>query len=271
MSAALTLYHGDQEEILPLLPSGGYDVVFLDPPYNTKLKADIGTRTMTLPEMRRKRWSNFYANWDDIPDYPTWCRIWLRQAKRLLAPHGSIFVCGSHHNIYDIGLALRDLEFHILHDIAWIIPNAMPHLRGRRMASSNQRVIWARRSADVAHIYNYELVKAANDGKNWRDFWTIPNDTTTGRVYKHPSKKPVELIERCLRMTMPTATDGAVLDFFAGIGTTGVAAQNLAAQWPTRISGTLIERADTETSPYVRQIEQRLAIARSPWPMARAA
>jgi site-specific DNA-methyltransferase (adenine-specific) len=58
--------------------------------------------------------------------------------------------------------------------------------------------------------------------------WHIPYDTkqSNADVDNHPATYPVELAERCLRLA-DVPSDGLVLDPFAGIGTTLIAAKNL--------------------------------------------
>jgi len=62
--------------------------------------------------------------------------------------------------------------------------------------------------------------------KNSESIWTVPPPTTQEKAHgKHPTQKPVALIERCLL----AATDAGdlVLDPFLGNGTTAVAAARL--------------------------------------------
>jgi site-specific DNA-methyltransferase (adenine-specific) len=58
--------------------------------------------------------------------------------------------------------------------------------------------------------------------------WLIPYDTKQSNddVYQHPASYPVELAERCLKLAA-VPTGGLVLDPFAGVGTTLIAAKNM--------------------------------------------
>lgn len=56
--------------------------------------------------------------------------------------------------------------------------------------------------------------------------WTLPSPSNSEKIYgKHPTQKPVALIERCLLAS--TAEGDLVLDPFLGNGTTAVAAAKL--------------------------------------------
>lgn len=205
------------------------DTIFNDPPYNTGNEHNKAVSYDQSAEFAAKNWTPFYAHdgWDTIPDYRAWCLGWLRQAHRVLKPTGSIWICGSFHNIPDVALALRELEFYTIQWVQWCIPNAFPHLAGLKMGNSNQTIIWARKSQYTTQFYDLEAARRYNDGKNLRDFWLINNDTQAGKLWKHPSKKPFDLVFRALDISTPKHSGATVLDMFAGSGTTGSAAKHL--------------------------------------------
>lgn len=205
------------------------NTIFADPPYNTTNETNKAVHYDQSDDFARKNWTPFYADdgWDTIPDYLEFSLNWLRQAKRILKPNGSIFICGSFHNIPTVATALDALDFYTIQWVAWCIPNAFPHLAGIKMGNSNQTIIWARPRKDVTQFYDLEAARRYNDGKNLRDFWLINNDTQAGKTWKHPSKKPFDLVFRALDIATPKHSDATVLDPFAGSGTTGSAAKHL--------------------------------------------
>lgn len=244
----LTLYHDNMLDALAGLPDGAFQTVAIDPPYatgNTKAKyAD----SRLLAE---KRWTNFAADWDTWRSqeaYQADVELWCEAIRRVMDTDAAIWVCGSHHSIPTWDLVLKRMGFWVNQWVAWCIPNAMPNVAMTQMASSNQTVIWARKSQRSKLYYDKQAARLYNNGKNLRDYWLIPNDSQAGRVWKHPSKKPVALIHRMLHISTPR--DGAVLDCFAGSGTTGVAARELC------LDCTLVER-DAE---YAAMIERRLGV-----------
>jgi site-specific DNA-methyltransferase (adenine-specific) len=69
-------------------------------------------------------------------------------------------------------------------------------------------------------------MKEQNDGKQMKTVWQFLPPTIEEKAFgKHPTQKPVALIERCLLAS--TLNEAIVLDPFMGSGTTGVAAFGL--------------------------------------------
>lgn len=209
------------------LEAASVDTIFADPPYNTGNEIDKTATYDQNEDFAAKNWSNFKADWDTIPDYKAFSLGWLRQAKRILKPKGSIWICGSFHNIPTVASALEELGFYTIQWVAWCIPNAFPNLAGVKMGNSNQTIIWARPSKTETQYYDLAAARKYNDGKNLRDFWLINNDSLAGRYWKHPSKKPFELVFRALDISTPKQRGSVVLDPFAGSGTTGSVAKHL--------------------------------------------
>lgn len=221
----ITLMHGDCRDRMREIASESIDVIFADPPYNTGNTKDKTVSYDHAESLAKQNWTNFHASWDAIDNYADWTCAWLREAERVLKPTGSVWICGSHHNIPDVALALWRCGWWTIQWVAWCIPNAFPHRAGLQMASSNQTIIWARKSKKTRHYYDLEEAKRRNDGKNLRDFWVINNDGRPGRLYKHPSKKPPALVEQAVAISCPVG--GTVLDPVAGSGTTGEVCRKL--------------------------------------------
>ena len=68
---------------------------------------------------------------------------WLKAARRILKPHGAIWVIGSYHNIFRVGTALQDAGYWILNDVVWRKSNPMPNFRGKRFTNAHETMIWA--------------------------------------------------------------------------------------------------------------------------------
>ncbi|HKB97147.1 MAG TPA: site-specific DNA-methyltransferase, partial [Terriglobales bacterium] len=76
------------------------------------------------------------------------------------------------------------------------------------------------------HTFNYKLMKETNRGKQMKSVWEIrPPESWEKRFGKHPTQKPVALLERILLAS--TNEGDLVLDPFAGSGTTLLAAFRL--------------------------------------------
>ena len=258
------IIHDDCVNALKALPDKSVDVIFIDPPYNTGNKEDKAVQYTKNERFARKNWKPFYSDWDTIGNYEEWAVTWLTESSRVLKPKGIIFICGSFHNIPDVGYALRKTAYHTIQWVAWCIPNSFPNLPMQKMVSANQTIIWAR--PNDSHYYDKEAARSYNVGKNVRDYWVIPNATTVdkGKPWKkHPSKKPVALVKRAIDLTLPKSGFALetslkhgplhVLDFFAGSGTTGAACALL--HEGLELQCTLVERDDT----YVSWIRERFS------------
>jgi DNA modification methylase len=247
----IDLYHADLLNSITLLPAQSFQTVAIDPPYMTNnTKAKYADSRM----LKTKQWTNFAADWDSWPSqeaYQTDVTLWVEAIRRVMDTDACIWVCGSHHSIPTWDLTLKRLGFWVNQWVQWCIPNAMPNVAMTQMASSNQTIIWARKSQKSKLYYDKQAARLYNKGKNLRDFWLIPNSSTEARQgIDHPAKKPPALMERILHISTPP--NGHVLDCFAGSGTTGFAARSLA------IPCTLVEKEEK----YVQVIERRLGIIR---------
>ena len=91
---------------------------------------------------------------------------------------------------------------------------------------SSDLIIWARKSAKVAHYFNYDLMKELNGNKQMTDVWQLPAigkwEKSCG---KHPTQKPLGVLARIIQAS--TEPGAWILDPFNGSATTGIAANLL--------------------------------------------
>jgi len=229
-AAALPLnrvLRGDCVEIMRGLPAGSVDLVFADPPYNLQLRGELHRPDNSRVDAVDEAWDRFGS----FGDYDRFTRDWLAEARRLLKPDGAIWVIGSYHNIFRVGAALQDLGFWVLNDVIWRKANPMPNFRGKRFTNAHETLIWASRSEAGRYTFNYDALKALNEGVQMRSDWVLPlctgherlKDAQGGKA--HPTQKPEALLHRVLVAT--TRPGDVVLDPFFGTGTTGAVAKML--------------------------------------------
>ena len=153
-------------------------------------------------------------------------RAWLAASQRVLKPNGSIWVSGTAHVIHSVGFAMQQLGFKLLNDISWVKPNPPPNLSCRYFTHATETIIWAAKNAKSRHTFHYKHMKEINRGKQMKSVWEIkPPETWEKRFGKHPTQKPVALLERIL---LASSNEGdLVLDPFLGGGTTLFAALRL--------------------------------------------
>ena len=98
---------------------------------------------------------------------------------KVLKDNGSIYVCGTFHNIGEILVVLKKLGFLVKNIITWQKTNAMPNMTKRVYTHSTELIVWAVKGKKW--IYNYKDLKKINpdkqkDGseKQMRDVWNFP-------------------------------------------------------------------------------------------------
>jgi len=217
---------GDCVAALAQLPADSIDLVFADPPYNLQLKSDLLRPNHSVV-------AGVDDDWDKVGDFATYDRFtrgWLAECRRVLKPDGTIWVIGTYHNIFRLGALLQDLGFWILNDVIWRKTNPMPNFRGRRFTNAHETLIWAAKSADSRHLFNYAAMKTLNDELQMRSDWLLPLCTGPERLKRdgvklHPTQKPEALLHRVL--VAASKPGQVVLDPFFGTGTTGAVARRL--------------------------------------------
>lgn len=220
------LHHGDCREILPRIDRSSVDLVFADPPYHLS-NGGFSVASGRQVSVHKGDWDISSGIESDFDFHMEW----LAQTREVLHRDGTIFVSGTFHSIYKTGFALEKLGFRILNNITWFKPNGAPNLSGRMFAAANETVIWASKSRNSKHVFNYEAMKFGdfpkdslkNPQKQMRDVWSIPTPGPSEKIHgKHPTQKPLELLRR---IVLAASNPGQmVLDPFLGSGTTGVAA-----------------------------------------------
>ncbi len=216
---------GDCRDVLAQLPDRSVDLIFADPPYNLQLQNTLVRPDRSVVDAVDDAWDQF----DSFASYDAFTRQWLAACRRVLKDHGTLWVIGSYHNIYRVGATLQDLGFWFLNDVVWVKSNPMPNFRGVRFTNAHETLLWCKKSPDAkGYDFNYHEMKAENGGKQMRSDWYFPLCTGGERLRDeeghkiHPTQKPLALVERIVRACSDPGD--LVLDPFAGVGTTAVAA-----------------------------------------------
>lgn len=217
----IRLYKADSLKLLDELPEESIDMIFADPPYflsNDGITCHAGK----MVSVNKGKWDKS-PGIDVVHEFNT---AWLEKCQRVLSKNGTIWVSGTTHVIFSVGLAMQQLGYKILNDITWFKTNAPPNLSCRYFTHSTEHVIWAAKGTKSKHKFDYKLMKEINGGKQMRDVWTI---TAPGkdekRHGKHPTQKPLALLERIILAS--TDEWDVTLDPFAGSGTTALASLRL--------------------------------------------
>lgn len=214
----MELYQQDALVATNIIPKKSVDMIFADPPYFLS-NDGVTVQSGKFVSVNKGDWDKKES---DIA-VDLFNDRWIKECKNLLKDDGTIWISGTHHNIYSIGHLLIKNEFKILNNITWFKPNASPNLSCRYFTHSNEQIIWAKKNNDRKHTFNYEVMKAINNDKQMRDVWEIPlTPQSEKKQGYHPTQKPLNLLERIVQSS--TNKGDTVLDPFNGSGTTGLAA-----------------------------------------------
>ncbi len=247
---------GDCVERMRELPAESVDMVFADPPYNLQLAKQLLRPNNSRVNGVDDDWDRF----EDFAAYDEFSRRWLGAARRLLKASGTLWVIGTYHNIHRVGVVLQDLGFWTLNDVVWRKTNPMPNFRGLRFTNAHETLIWcAKDRASRGYTFNYDAMKALNDGVQMRSDWLLPICTGKERLKTeghkaHATQKPEALLHRVILAS--TNPGDVILDPFFGSGTTGAVAAKLGRAY-----------IGIEKEPaYVELAERRLAAIAPPRP-----
>lgn len=209
------LVNEDTFTYIKSLPESYVDLIVLDPPYFLS-SGGITNRAGRKASVNKGEWDNpnrinveyFYNNL-------------IKECKRILKREGTLWIFGTYHNIFLAGYYLKNYDFKILNNIAWIKENPAENLSKNVLTHANETIIWARRDKKSRHFYNYKEMFAEKN-KQLTDVWITPTIDRKEKDYGyHPTQKPLALIKRIIRCS--AKKDSIVLDPFVGSGTTVVA------------------------------------------------
>ena len=232
------LYLGDCVEIMTnQIEKESVNLIFADPPYNLS-----GNGLHWKGNKTGGDWYMVNEEWDRMsaPEYLQFTRKWIGGAYRILKDGGSIYISCTYHNISEVMIVLKQLDFKINNIITWQKTNAMPNMTRRVFTHSTEFVVWAVKGKKWN--FNYEDLKKMNpdkqkDGslKQMRDVWQLPlvqgKERIRGKDNRaiHPTQKPEEMLRRII---LASSNKGdVVLDPFLGSGTTTFVAKKLGRHW----------------------------------------
>jgi site-specific DNA-methyltransferase (adenine-specific) len=230
------LWHADVMQLLGTLADASVDLVIADPPY----------------AIAKAEWDEF----ESLDAYLAWCDGWLAEVARVLAPHGSAYVCGFSEILADVK-ARSARRFATCRWLVWYYRNKAN--LGRDWGRSHESILHLRKDAarvDVdairipynGHTTRYparvQAVSSQYGGERARrERWepnplgAKPRDVIevpvicNGMAEKtpHATQKPEALIEKLI---LASSTPGQlVVDPFVGSGTTAVVAARLSRSW----------------------------------------
>jgi site-specific DNA-methyltransferase (adenine-specific) len=243
-----TIYLADNLSVLQTLPDQSVDLIYIDPPFNTgKSQRRDQLRTVRDADGDRigfqgQRYATnvvgTQAYADAFHDYLGFLAPRLSEARRVLAEHGSLYLHVDYREVHYCKVLLDQLFGRdcFLNEIIWAYDYGGRSKR-RWPAKHDNILLYVKDPS--RYVFNYEAVeripymapglvgaeKAAR-GKFPTDTWwhtIVPTNGSEKTGY--PTQKPLGILRRIISAS--SQPGGVVLDFFAGSGTTGIAAHEL--------------------------------------------
>jgi len=241
----IEVFPGDNMDVLPGLATGRFDLIYIDPPFNTgkaqrrtsvsTRRDPAGDRTGFQGERYRTTRIASHQYADTFSDYLAFLEPRLREVHRLLAPTGSFFVHLDYREVHYVKVCLDQIFGRecFQNEIIWAYDYGARATR--RWPTKHDTILWYSKhptdytfrldEADRIPYMAPELVgpeKAAR-GKTPTDTWWHTIVSPTGKEKTgYPTQKPIGILERIVKVhSHPGAQLG---DFFAGSGSFGDAA-----------------------------------------------
>ena len=106
------VYLADCVELMRPMPAASVDVVFADPPYRLS-GGGVTVSSGRLVPVDKGSWDRSLGFKKDHEFNVRW----LREARRVLKPDGTLWVSGTHHIIFSLGFALQSLGFRVINSV----------------------------------------------------------------------------------------------------------------------------------------------------------
>ncbi len=241
---SISILEGDNLEILRTLKDEEFDLIYIDPPFNTG-KKQIRHKTKTTRAdggksdrtgFQNQRYSTEILSTtsyeDSYDDYLGFLEPRLREAYRVLSASGSLFFHIDPRESHYCKVLLDDIfgRSSFMNEIIWAYDYGA---RSRKKWSAKHDTIFWYAKNPKNYTYNYDAidripymapklvgkVKAAR-GKTPTDVWwkTIVSPTGKEKV-GYTTQKPIAILNRIVKVH--SNPGDKLLDFFAGSGTTG--------------------------------------------------
>lgn len=216
------LIYNDIFKAIKKVEDKSIDMIFADPPYF--LSSDgITCSGGKMVSVNKGEWDKTLS----IKEKHKFNKKWIKECYRILKDNGTIWISGTLHNIYSIGMALEEEGFKIINNITWQKTNPPPNLSCKTFTHSTETILWARKDLKkVKYTFNYNIMKELNNNKQMKDVWTTsltkPSEKKCG---KHPTQKPLEILDKIILAS--TKENDLILDPFCGSSTTGISAVRL--------------------------------------------
>jgi site-specific DNA-methyltransferase (adenine-specific) len=220
----MEIYNGDCIDVNKRIADESVTLGIYDPPFG------IGEAGFDRHYKRDSK--NVIEGYQEAPqDYRQWTLDWMREAKRVLHPNGSMFVIIGHTNLIHVLNAAVELDLPMINHIIWKYNFGVN--TKKKFVTSHYHVLYFAKSLTANRIFNVNCrfgnqEIAADGGKalydDLEDVFVINKEYAPDEK-KNQNKLPEELIQKLI---LYTSNEGDVVcDFFMGNFTTAKVARKL--------------------------------------------
>jgi site-specific DNA-methyltransferase (adenine-specific) len=243
---------GDNLDVLPRFEDETFQLIYIDPPFNTGIEQtrrtlqtvpdESGDRTGFGGRRYRTRLLAESSYRDDFDDYLAFLQPRLREAHRLLAESGTFYFHIDYREAHYCKLLLDEIfgRDSFLNEIIWAYDYGA---RSKRRWPAKHDTILVYVKDPAGYYYDAEAVdrepymapglvtpEKAAKGKLPTDVWWHTIVPTNGREKTgYPTQKPAGIVRRMIQAS--TRPGDWCLDFFAGSGTLGAVAAELGRRY----------------------------------------
>lgn len=239
---------GNNLSILESIPEGVVDLIYIDPPFNTgkvqsrsQLKteqSDKGDRVGFKGQRYSTEIIGTKAFNDNFDDFTSFILPRLIEGYRILSPTGSFYFHIDYREVHYCKVLLDQIfgRENFLNEVIWAYDyGGRP--KNRWPAKHDNILVYVKDSKN--YTFNYHDIDRipymapglvgddkAEKGKLPTDTWWHTIVSPTGKEKTgYPTQKPLGILKRIIRAS--SNPGDLVVDFFAGSGTTGIAAMEL--------------------------------------------
>jgi site-specific DNA-methyltransferase (adenine-specific) len=245
----LDIHFGDNLAVIREFPDASFDLIYIDPPFNTG-KVQTRTQIQTVRDekggdrvgFQGKRYrtvrvgTKAYA--DSFDDYLAHLEPRLVESRRLLKPAGSLFFHIDFREVHYCKVLLDAIfgRESFLNEIIWAYDYGARATK--RWSPKHDNILWYAKDPEN-YTFRFEDIdripymapglvgpEKAERGKTPTDTWWNTIVSPSGKEKTgYPTQKPLAIINRIVRVHSNPGDH--LLDFFAGSGTFGEAAVSL--------------------------------------------
>jgi len=270
----------DNLTVLALLPADAFDLVYIDPPFNTGRRQERRTlRTQRVQDgaaggdragfgghRYSSRLLTALAYDDHYADYLAFLAPRLEEARRVLARHGTLYVHLDAREAHAVKLLLDEIfgRACFLNEIIWAYDFGAR--TQRRWPAKHDTILVYVKDRDRYHFDSAQVdrepymapglqtAERAARGKLPTDVWWHTIVPTNGAEKTgYPTQKPEGVVRRMV--TASSRRGGWCLDFFAGSGTLGAVAGPLGRRY------VLVDQSPDAVAVMQRRLTRQDAVA----------